>query len=125
MASPASPWVGQLQCPPHRRVARRGPEQRFLVCQQGDVAHAGRPERDRHRHGHQRDTPARQRELPGSRQRRPQRRGQPRLVGQLAQQHRPGMPDQALALAGYRQPVIPPRMIHDEERSCLGNDMVW
>src|SRR5229473_3046207 len=40
-------------------------------------------------------------------------------------QHRPGVPDQALALAGHLQPVIPPRIIHDEERSCLGNDMVW
>ena len=55
----------------------------------------------------------------------PQGGGQPRLVGQLAQQYCPGVPDQALALAGHRQPVIPPRIIHDEERSCLGNDMVW
>ncbi len=35
----------------------------------GDVVHAGRPERDRHRHGNQRDTPVHQRELPGPRQR--------------------------------------------------------
>ena len=40
-------------------------------------------------------------------------------------QHRPGVPDQALALAGHRQPMIPPRILHDEERSCRGNDMVW
>ena len=63
--------------------------------------------------------------FPVARQRRSQRGGQPGLVGQLPQQHRPGVPDQALALAGHRQPVIPPRIIHDEERSCLGNDMVW
>jgi hypothetical protein len=24
-------------------------------------------------------------------------------------------------LAGHRQPVIPPRILHDEERSCLRN----
>jgi len=63
--------------------------------------------------------------FPLPRQRCPQGGGQPGPVGQLAQQHCPGVPDQALALAGHRQPVIPPRIIHDEERSCLGNDMVW
>ncbi len=47
--------------------------------------------------------------------------GQPGLVGQLAQQHCPGVPDQALALAGHLQPVVPPRILHDEERSCPGN----
>jgi hypothetical protein len=73
----------------------------------------------------QRRTAVHQRELPLARQRRSQRRGQPGPVGQLPQEHRPGVPDQALALAGYRQPVIPPRILHDEERSCLGNDMVW
>ena len=46
-------------------------------------------------------------------------------VGQLPQEHRTGVPDQALALAGHHQPVIPLRMLHDEERSFLGNDMVW
>ena len=59
------------------------------------------------------------------RQRGPQGGGQPGLVGQLAQQYCPGVPDQALALAGHRQPVIPPRIIHDEERSCLGDQMAW
>jgi hypothetical protein len=93
--------------------------------QQGDVIHAGGAERDRHRHGHQRHTPVHQRELPLARQRRSQCGGQPGPVSQLPQQHRPGVPDQALALAGHLQPVIPPRIIHDEERSCLGNDMVW
>jgi hypothetical protein len=89
--------------------------------QQGDVGHAGRPERDRHRHRHQRDTPVYQRELPGPRQRRSQRAGQPRLIGQLAQQHRPGVPDQALAVSGHFQRAVPARILHDEERSCPGN----
>ena len=34
----------------------------------------------------------------------------------------PSVPGQALALAGHRQPVIPPRIVHDEKRSCLGNE---
>ena len=46
-------------------------------------------------------------------------------AGQLPQEHRTGVPGQALALGGHHQPVIPLRMLHDEERSCLGNDMVW
>jgi hypothetical protein len=117
--------IGQLQRPPHRRVARLGTQHRGVMSQHGDVVHAGRPQRDRHRHGHQRHTPVDQRELPPACQRQPQGRGQPRLIGQLPQQHRPGVPDQALTLAGHLQPVIPPRIIHDEERSCLGNDMVW
>ena len=70
-------------------------------------------------------TPGPPGELPGARQRRSQGGGQRGLVGQLPQQHRTRVPDQALALAGHRQPVIPPRIVHDEERSCLGNDMVW
>ena len=113
------PGIGQLQRPPHRGVRRRGPEDRFLVRQQGDVVHAGGPEHDRHRHGHQRHTPVHQRELPRPRQRRSQRRGQPHLVGQLAQQHRPGMADQALAVRGHRQPLVPRRILRIEERSGL------
>jgi hypothetical protein len=59
-----------------------------------------------------------QRELPGPRQRRSQRGGQPGLVGQLAQQHRPSMPDQPVGLSGDPQPVIPRRILHREVRSC-------
>jgi hypothetical protein len=43
------------------------------------------PQHDRHRHGHQRHTAVDQRELPGTRQRRAERGGQPGPVGQLAQ----------------------------------------
>jgi hypothetical protein len=96
-----------------------------MMSQQGDVGHAGGPQRDRHRHGHQRHAPVYQRGLPGPRQRGPQRGpqrgGQPRLVGQLAQQHGPGVPDQALAVPGHFQRVVPARILHHEERSCLGD----
>jgi hypothetical protein len=56
-----------------------------------------------------RDFPARQCGSQGN--------GPPDLVGQLAQLHRPGVPDQALGLASYLQTVIPPRIPHDEGRS--------
>ena len=59
--------------------------------------------------------------FPRSRQRRSRRAGQPGLAGQLAQQHRTGMPGQALARAGHRQLVVPPGIVQDEERSCRRN----
>ena len=37
----------------------------------------------------------------------------------------PACPIRPLALAGHHQTVIPPRILHDEGRSCLGNLMVW
>jgi len=48
---------------------------------------------------------------------RPQCPGQPGPVRQDAQQHRPGMPDQTLPARSDLQPVIPPHMLHAEERS--------
>jgi O-methyltransferase involved in polyketide biosynthesis len=56
---------------------------------------------------------------PGSFLRRSQCRGQPHLIGQLAQQHRPGLPHQSLAVAGHIQRMVPPRIVCHEERSCL------
>ena len=48
-------------------------------------------------------TPVEKRGLPRALQRRSQPAGQPRLVGRLPQQHRPGVPDQARPAAGDRQ----------------------
>jgi hypothetical protein len=42
----------------------------------------------------------------------------PAWSAQLAQQHRPGMPDQPVSLSGDPQPVIPRRILHRGERSC-------
>ena len=55
--------------------------------------------------------------LPGPRERRPQRRSQPGLVRELAQQHRARMTDQAIPAGSDLQAVVPPRMLHGEERS--------
>jgi len=65
--------ISQLQRPPHRGIRRRGPEDRFLMGQHGDVAHGPRPERDRHRHRDQRHPAIDQRELPLPAQRRAER----------------------------------------------------
>jgi len=67
------PGISQFQRPPYRSIRRRGPEDRFLVRQQGDVVHAGRPQRDRHRHRDQRYPAIDQRELPRPAQRRAER----------------------------------------------------
>src|SRR5258708_4979910 len=56
--------------------------------------------------------------LPRPGQYRAEPRGQPAPVGELAQQHRPGMPGQASPFAGHLRPVVPPRMLHGEKRSC-------
>ena len=87
--------IGQLQRPPHGRVAGRGPQRRPELGKHLDVAHAGRAQRDRGRHRHQRHPPVHLRGLPPPRERRPQARGQPGPVGQQAQQHRTGVPGQA------------------------------
>jgi hypothetical protein len=125
------PGIGQLQGAPHRGVAGLGAENRSVMGQQGDVVHAGGPERDRHRHAHQRDTPVHQRELPGPCQRRSQRGSQPRLVGQFAQQRSPCLPDQAPAAAGRspsargstayrvsRRALLPENQGHSVERAA-------
>jgi len=61
--------------------------------------------------------PVDQRELPLPRHCRAQRRGQPGLIVQLAQQHRPAMPGQALALASHFILLSPPVSSMSEERS--------
>ena len=91
--------IGQLQRPPHRRVARLRTQDRAVVGQQGDVGHAGGPERDRRRHGHQRHAAVHQRELPFACQRRSQRRGQPG----------PGRPACATVLPRHARPGPRPR----------------
>ncbi|HET9970109.1 MAG TPA: hypothetical protein VFQ68_17890 [Streptosporangiaceae bacterium] len=45
----------------HRRPARRRPQHRGQVRQHRDIAHAGRPERDRRRHRDQDDSPVQNR----------------------------------------------------------------
>jgi len=112
---------GQVQGAPHRRPARRHPQHRGQVREQGDVAHAGRAERDR---GRQRDEhgapveggraallPQRPAELPG----------EPGLAGGLAEQDRAGVAGQAGPAGGDLQGMVPPVMLHGEERSSSGD----
>ena len=47
--------------------------------------------------------------------------GQSRLVSGLAQQDRAGVPDQARPVRGDLQGMVPPVMLHGEERSSSGN----
>jgi len=118
--------IGQFQRPPHRRVRRRRAEDRLLMGQQRDVVHAGGPERDRHRHRDQRHPAVNQRELPLPAQRRAERWRQAALIGQLAQQHRPGVTDQALCVRGHGQVPVPARILRHEERSSFGRSQtVW
>jgi hypothetical protein len=51
--------------------------------------------------------------------------GESRLVGRLAEQHRPGVADQARPVRGDLQGMVPPVMLHGEERSNPGNCKVW
>jgi hypothetical protein len=95
------------------------------VREQGDVAHAGRPERDRGRQGHQHDAPVEQRRRALLPQRRAHLRGQPGLVGRLTEQDRAGVADQAGSFRGDLQGMVPPVMLHGEERSWLEVTCVW
>jgi enoyl-CoA hydratase/carnithine racemase len=91
-----------------------------------DIAHAPRPERDHHRHGDQRHPAVNQRELPRPAQRRAERGGQTAPIGQLAQQHRPGMTDQPIGIRGHGQVPVPARILRHEERSSFGRSQtVW
>ena len=69
------------------------------------------------------DTSTIPRSSSGRRARLPQRRaqagGQSRLVGGLAEQDRAGVADQARPAAGDLQGMVPPRILHGEERSSL------
>ncbi|HEY1706237.1 MAG TPA: hypothetical protein VGG75_41710 [Trebonia sp.] len=47
------------------------------------------------------------------------RSGQARLVGGLADQDRAGVADQPFSVRGDLQGMVPPVMLHDEERSGL------
>ena len=89
--------------------------------QQGDVAHAGGPERDRGRQRHEHGTPVED----GRGARLPQRRaelpGQSGLVGGLAEQDRAGVADQPGPVRGDLQGMVPPVMLHGEERSSSGD----
>ena len=58
-------------------------------------------------------------------QRRAQLRGQSRLVGGLAEQDRAGVADQARPVRGDLQGMVPPVMLHGEERSSPGITWVW
>ena len=64
-------------------------------------------------------------EVPRLPQRRAQLPGQSRLVSGLAEQDRAGVPDQARPVRGDLQGMVPPVMLHGEERSSSGNCMVW
>ncbi len=115
---------GQVQGAPHRRRARCVPEHRGQVLQQGDVAHAGRPERDRGRQRDQHGAPVedgRGALLPQGRAELP---GQSRLVGGLAEQDRAGVADQPGPVGSDLQGMVPPVMLHGEERSSPGNACV-
>ena len=101
-------------------AARRVPQHRGQVRQHRDVAHAGRPERDRGRQRDQHDTPVEQRRRARLPQRRAQLRGQSRLVSGLAEQDRAGVADQARPVRGDLQGMVPPVMLHGEERSSPG-----
>ena len=109
--------AGQVQRAADRRAARRGPEDRGEVGEQGDVAHAGGPERDRDGHRDQHGPPVQERRRARLPQRRAQGGGEPGLVSGLAEQDRPGMADQPLPLCGDLQGMVPPVKLHDEERS--------
>ena len=111
--------AGQVQGPPHRRPARRVPQHRGQVRQHRDVAHAGGPERDRRRHRDQHDPPVENGRCPRLPQRRTQGSGQSRLVSGLAEQDRARVADQARPAVGDLQGMVPPRILHGEERSSL------
>ena len=49
----------------------------------------------------------------------------PELVGGLAEQDRAGVADQSLSVRGDLQGMVPPVMLHGEERSRLGVTCVW
>jgi hypothetical protein len=112
---------GQVQGAAHRRPARRVPEHRREVPQQGDVAHAGGPERDRGGQRDQHGAPVeggRRALLP---QRRAQLRGESCLAGGLSEQDRAGVADQPGPAGGDLQGVVPPVMLHGGERSSSGD----
>jgi hypothetical protein len=109
--------AGEVQRAADRRAARRGPEDRGEVGEQGDVAHAGGPERDRDGHRDQHGPPVQERRRARLPQRRAQGGGEPGLIGALAEQDRAGVADQALCVRGDLQGMVPSVKLHGEERS--------
>lgn len=110
---------------PARSSARRTvgplgavPEHQGQVRQHRDIAHAGGPQRDR-RHQDQHDTPVQQRRRAFPAQRGTQARSKSRLVRGLPQQHRAGVADQTRPVRCDLQGMVPPVMLHGEERSGL------
>ena len=112
---------GQVQGPAHCRPARRVPEYGGQVRQQRDVAHARGPERDRRRQRDQHGAPVEDRRGARLPQCRAELAGQSCLVGGLAEQDRAGVADQAGSAGGDLQGMVPPVMLHGEERSSPGN----
>jgi hypothetical protein len=110
---------GQVQGPADGRPARWRPEQRGQVREQADVAHARSSQRDRGGHRDERDSPVEQRRGALFLQRAGQQAGQADLVGGLAEQDRARVADQALSVRGDLQGMVPPVMLHGEERSGL------
>ena len=53
------------------------------------------------------------------------RGGEPGLVGGLAEQDRAGVADQALPVRGDLQGMVPPVMLHGEERSSSRGLQAW
>jgi hypothetical protein len=113
-----------IQRPAGRGVRHRRPEKSLVVgLQLLGLQQVRGTERDRHRQGDQHlgpIPPARHgagREHPG------QRRRQPRTVRALAQQHRPGMPDQPLPVGHHGQPTVPSRSLaHQKGALTLATD---
>jgi hypothetical protein len=111
---------GQVQGAAHRRPARRVAEHGGQVREQGDVAHAGRPERDRRGQRDKHGAPVEGRRGALLPQRRAELPGQSCLVSGLAEQDRAGVPDQAGSFGGDLQGMVPPVMLHGGERSSSG-----
>ena len=110
----------QVQDPADRGIGRRLPENGRELVQDGDVGHRGGAHRDRDRRGDQRHAPAELRECSLQGEGFLQRRGQAAPVGELAQQDPARVPDEAAAVAGHLQGVVPGRILHREERSSPG-----
>jgi hypothetical protein len=102
-------------------VAEHGSE----VGEQGDVAHAGRAEGDRdgQRREHGPAVEERRRALPE--QGGAEEGGEPELVGGLAEQDGARVADQPIPVRGDLQGMVPPVMLHGEERSRLEVSCVW
>ena len=116
---------GQVQGAAHRRPARRVPEYRGQVREQGDVAHAGGPERDRGRQRDEHGAPVEDGRAAFLPQRPAELRSQSGLVGGLAEQDRSGVADQPCSVGGDLQGMVPPVMLHGEERSRSVDTWLW